>query len=292
MINYYELVTNNPDYFKQFSCKDLLFLNYDCPVSIKKASKWSEHNYIYYVLSGQKTLHSISNSVTLTKGSIAFIKKGATIIEQFFDEPFCIVVFIMPDSFIQGFLKDYSPGEPSLGIPTPPIINVYDDAMIQAFYQSIIPYFASADHVPAEILELKFKELLLHILHNPQNEELHQYFLSIKGQKATPIEEIIENNYSFNLSIEAFAKMTNRSVSSFKRDFQSIYKTTPGKWLMDKKLERAKKLLLESNDSISNIAFDSGFENSAHFSRLFKQKTGITPIEFRKKAGVRAVLAF
>ena len=54
MINYYELVKNNPEYFKQFSCKDLLFLNYDCPVKLKKVAKWSEHHYIYYVLSGKK----------------------------------------------------------------------------------------------------------------------------------------------------------------------------------------------------------------------------------------------
>jgi AraC-like DNA-binding protein len=291
MINYYELVVNNPEYFKQFSCKDLLFLNYDCPVKVKKAAKWSEHNYIYYVLSGKKTLHTIDNSVTLTKGSIVFIKKGACIVEQYFDEPFCIVVFIMPDSFIHSFLKDYSPGIKSSGVETPPIISVYDDALIKGFYQSILPYFVSADHVPEEILELKFKELLLYILHNPANEQLHQHFLSLRDQSATPIKEIMEANFAYNLSIEAFAKMTNRSISSFKRDFQAIYKTTPGRWLIDKKLAHAKKRLLQSDDTISNVAFDSGFENTAHFCRLFKQKTGITPMEFRRRAAAKAVLA-
>ena len=152
MINYYELVKSNPAYFKQFSCKDLLFLNYDCPVEVKKLAKWSEHNYIYYVLTGKKTLHTTDTSVTLTKGSIAFIKKGACIVEQFFDEPFCIVVFIMPDSFIHSFLKDHALGEKPTASSTRPIIPVYDDAMINGFYHSIIPYFASADSVPAEIL--------------------------------------------------------------------------------------------------------------------------------------------
>ena len=75
MINYYELVKNNPEYFKQFSCKDLLFLNYDCPVKLKKVAKWSQHHYVYYVLSGKKTLHTTEESLTLTSGSIAFVKK-------------------------------------------------------------------------------------------------------------------------------------------------------------------------------------------------------------------------
>ena len=220
MLNYYELLVNNPEYFKQFSVKDLLFLNYDCPVTVKKVAKWSEHNYIYYVLTGKKTLHTIESSFTLTAGSIAFVKKGACIVEQFYDEPFCIVVFVMPDSFIRAFLKDYAPGKPASASETSPVISIYGDDMIKNFYQSIIPYFVAADNVPEEILELKFKELLLHILHNPANEELHNYFLSIKGQEATSIQEIMDNNFAYNLSIEAYAKLTNRSVSTFKRDFK------------------------------------------------------------------------
>lgn len=291
MINYYELLVNNPEYFKQFSVKDLLFLNYDCPVTVKKIAKWSEHNYIFYVISGKKTFHTIENSVTLTAGSIAFVKKGACIIEQFYEEAFCIVAFIMPDSFIRSFLKDYAPGKAPVAVETLPVISIQGDEMIKSFYQSIVPYFVSADNVPEELLELKFRELLLHILHNPANEELHHYFLSIKGQEATSIREIMETNFPYNLSIEAYAKLTNRSVSSFKRDFQSIYKTTPGRWLIEKKLTHAKKLLVQSEDSIANVAFESGFENTAHFSRLFKQKTGFTPMEYRKRAVEREVLA-
>lgn len=291
MINYIELVLSNPEYFKQFSCKDILLLNYDCPAKEKKLPIWTEQNYIYYVLSGRKTMHTIDNAVTLEAGSIAFVKKGACIVEQFYEEPFCVVVFILPDSFIQSFLKGYSIGEKTSLTETPPIISVYDDAMIKGFYQSIMPYFISSDKVPEDLLELKFRELLLHILHNPANEDLHSYFLELKDQTETPIHSIMEENYAYNLGIDAYARMTNRSISSFKRDFQAIYKTTPGRWLMDKKVSRAKKLLLQTNDSIASVAFDSGFENTAHFSRLFKQKTGITPMEYRRKAFERSALA-
>lgn len=291
MINYYELIINNPQYFKQFSCKDLLFLNYDCPVKEKKVAKWSEHNYIYYVLSGRKTVHTIDHSVTLTKGSIAFIKKGACIIEQFYDEPFCIVVFMMPDSFIQDFLRDFVPVAKVGAVDTSPVIPVYDDAMIKSFYQSITSYFVAAEDIPEEILELKFKELLLYILHNPANKDLHCYFRSLKGQLSSSIKEIMENNFAYNLSIEAYAKMTNRSKSSFKRDFQTLFQTTPGRWLIDKKLAHAKKLLIQSDDPIASIAFDSGFENTSHFSRLFRQKAGITPMEYRKRAAEKLVVA-
>ena len=292
MINYYELVKNNPEYFKQFSCRNLLFLNYDCPVDLKKVAKWSEHHYIYYVLTGKKILHTTQGSLEMTKGSIAFIKKGACIVEQFFDEVFCIVVFIIPDSFIISFLDDYMPGEKPAGPSEQLIIPVYDDMRVQTFYQSIIPYFATTNEVPEALLELKFKELLLSILHNPENEELRNYFLSIRSQQGSALKEIMESNYAYNLSLEAFARLTHRSVSSFKRDFQALYRTTPGKWLMEKKLERAKKLLLSDDRAVAHIAFESGFENTAHFSRIFKQKTGCTPLQFRKQAAEKPAMAF
>ena len=128
-------------------------------------------------------------------------------------------------------------------------------------------------------------------MHNPENEELKNYFLSIRQEGYSPIKEVMEANYAYNLTIDAYARLTNRSVSSFKRDFQALYKTSPGRWLIDKKLDRAKQLLLQTAQAITDVAFDSGFENTAHFSRLFKQKTGITPMEFRKKATERQVLA-
>jgi AraC-like DNA-binding protein len=253
-------------------------------------AKWSEHHYIYYVLSGKKTLHTTEASFTMTEGSIAFIKKGACIVEQFFDDVFCIVVFIIPDSFIVSFLNEYLPTEQPNGSSTQFVIPIYDDIRVRSFYQSIIPYFAS-DEIPDSILELKFKELLLHIIHNPDNEELRNYLLTIRNQEASPIKEIMEANYAYNLTLEAYAKLTNRSLSSFKRDFQSIYKTTPGRWLIEKKLDHAKRLLIQTDKSIADVAFESGFENTAHFSRLFKQKNGTTPIQYRKKASENQVLA-
>jgi AraC family transcriptional activator of pobA len=49
-------------------------------------------------------------------------------------------------------------------------------------------------------------------------------------------------------------------------------------------LEKAKGLLLSTSLSIREAAFSLGFENPSYFSRLFKQKTGLTPAEFRQSA--------
>jgi len=62
------------------------------------------------------------------------------------------------------------------------------------------------------------------------------------------------------------------------RDFYTIFKTTPGKWLLEKRLLYAKSLLAGNNKkAISDVAFESGFETLAHFSRSFKHRFGVAP---------------
>jgi len=285
MINYYELLKNNPANFKQFSCKELLFLNYDCPVKDKKVAKWSEHNYIYYVLSGQKTFHTPGRSWALQKGTAVFVKRGACIVEQFFREPFCIVVFIMPDSFIKAFMSE---NKNLLQIDTKEeaandlVIPVDADEVMKAFYDSVLPYFTSEIKPPENLVELKFKELLLNIIRNPVNKELIAYMQTLVKRSESSLEHVMEMNYAYNLQLEAYAQLSNRSLSSFKRDFQEIYRTTPGRWLLQKRLQYASMLLTTTDKPVSDITLESGFENIAHFSRVFKEKFGISPLQYRK----------
>jgi transcriptional regulator GlxA family with amidase domain len=85
------------------------------------------------------------------------------------------------------------------------------------------------------------------------------------------------------LANEEFARIAQRSIATFKREFHEYYHTTPGKWLTQKRLEYAKNLLDTSKKNVSEIVDESGFENLTHFSRIFKEKYGLSPIYYRKK---------
>ena len=136
---------------------------------------------------------------------------------------------------------------------------------------------------PSGMIELKFNELLLHLSNNPDNAEFISYLHFVANARETSVQNIMESNFSYNLDLEAYAKLCNRSLSSFKRDFQHLYKITPGKWLLSKRLEFAQKLLLTTNKPLGDIVFESGFENQAHFSRVFKEKVGVSPLQYRKQ---------
>ncbi len=93
----------------------------------------------------------------------------------------------------------------------------------------------------------------------------------------------MEANYTFNLSLAEFARIAHRSLASFKRDFKESFDTTPGKWLTEKRLEYAKLMLNTSKKRINEIAGESGFENVTHFSRVFKDRFGLSPLNYRKQ---------
>ena len=147
----------------------------------------------------------------------------------------------------------------------------------------MLPYLTQETPPSEDLLELKFRELLFNILSDPANAELLAYISSMEDQQKPPLPDIMEANYMFNLSLEEYSKISHRSLASFKREFSELFKTTPGKWLTQKRLHYAHLLLRTSKKHVNEIAYESGFENSTHFSRLFKEKFGAAPLQFRKE---------
>jgi AraC family transcriptional regulator, exoenzyme S synthesis regulatory protein ExsA len=96
------------------------------------------------------------------------------------------------------------------------------------------------------------------------------------------LQRIMEDNYCFNLTVEQYAQLCNRSLSAFKRDFQKTMHTTPGKWLLEKRLSHALRLLENKEKNVNEVAFESGFENASHFTRSFKERYQVTPSAARK----------
>jgi AraC family transcriptional regulator, exoenzyme S synthesis regulatory protein ExsA len=248
------------------------------------ADTWSHYNYVVYVVEGRKIWHTAHGSFDLRKGSCVLVRKGACIVEQFFDAAFCLVMFFLPDDFICETLKTKAKPVIKPGKKYDPIIAIDNNANVQAFFHSMMPHFESSVEPDKSLLELKFRELILTIADNPRNIELLSYFCCLLQEpQAVSMQRVMEENYCFNLKLEEFAQLTHRSLSAFKRDFQKLFNTTPGKWLMEKRLNYAMHLLSNNNKTVSEAAFESGFESPSHFSRAFKERFGMPPATVKQQ---------
>jgi AraC-like DNA-binding protein len=270
--------------FRQFKVNDLLFVEYRCVAEELKLKVWSHHNYFIYILGGKKVWQTLRAKYEATAGQALFVKKGANIVHQFFDKDFCALIIFIPDQFILDTIQHSNVPflQAGTSVSSDSVIPIEADPVLITYFQSVIAYFNEQQEPPAILLELKFKELILNILSSRRNSQLAAYLLSLSDKSKACMREIMEKNFIYNMKLEEFAKLTGRSLASFKRDFISIFKTTPGRWLIQRKLEYAKQLLEITEKNINELSYDSGFESPSHFIRAFKQFYRVTPLRYKK----------
>jgi AraC family transcriptional regulator, exoenzyme S synthesis regulatory protein ExsA len=283
MFNLYTAISSDPKY-KRYTCGESLLTVYNCGLQNKYHDIWSHHNYIVYVVEGRKTWHTPHGSYDLRRGDCVFVQKGAAIVEQFFDTGFCLFLFFVSDEFICEVLKEKSRPIRKTDKAFPQIINIQSNRSLDMYFQLMMTYFDSNLDPDEKLLELKFKELILTIADNPANSELRCFFSSLlQSPQSISLSRVMEDNFSFNLSLKEFATLSSRSLSAFKRDFQKQFKTTPGKWLLEKRLQHAKHLLTHLGKTVSEAAFESGFEDRSHFSRSFRKQFGESPVNIKQQ---------
>ena len=106
-----------------------------------------------------------------------------------------------------------------------------------------------------------------------------------KEKKISYVEEAlryIENNYAHTVNIQVIADHLNIERTYLYRLFKDITGTSPQEYLLDYRIRRACSLLKETDLPISDIARSVGYDDALYFSRLFKQKKGQTPTQYRK----------
>lgn len=161
--------------------------------------------------------------------------------------------------------------------------KINNDFLIQKYIEGLLFYFENPSLINEDILILKVKEIIL-LLSQTQNSASLQLILSQLFSPTTyTFKQIIEANLFSQLTIEELAQQNNLSVSSFKREFAKIYNDTPANYIKAKKLEKAAELLQLSDQRITEIAFDCGFNDLANFTKSFTSKYSLSPTSYRQK---------
>jgi AraC-like DNA-binding protein len=280
--NTYAVLRDDPNINKVIG-DDYMILEFRCPMDIEKYQLLLEMNLIAYVISGRKDWMTPGKVCHLSQGDSLFMRKGVYTTRQYFDVDHCIILFFMTDDFISNFIRE------NRGINMPETDTPIDDHMfpidmdgcLESLFVSIYNYLKAGIDMPKNLIEIKFKELLFNIVLNQNNRKLAQFFTSLGHSGRAEMDDVMMKNFQHDLQMEEFAKLCGKSLSAFKREFKSVYRQTPGKWLTNRRLEYARTLLVTSDLNVNEVGFESGFRNSSHFNKLFKENYQITPKQFR-----------
>ena len=110
---------------------------------------------------------------------------------------------------------------------------------------------------------------------NQQNPMSHHRLL--------PVKQYIEQNFHQPITLEELAKLSDMSVTNFRREWKKIYSEAPLQYRDSIRLYYAKEYLNSGYYTVSEIAEKCGFDDVSYFVRFFKKQTGLTPGEFKKQ---------
>ncbi len=99
--------------------------------------------------------------------------------------------------------------------------------------------------------------------------------------------ELISKNLSTPTDVEEMARTCALSVSRFHATFKSVMGVSPGRYLQDLRLLRARQLLLTGNMPVKAVSAESGFGDVFHFSRIFRKRCGTSPSAYRIQVRTR-----
>jgi transcriptional regulator GlxA family with amidase domain len=96
------------------------------------------------------------------------------------------------------------------------------------------------------------------------------------------VQDFVDDHLAADLTLDRLAEAAGVSPSSLGRRFREEMDTTPWRYVLRRRVEKAKELLRETDRSLAAIALDTGFYDQPHFTRTFKRFEGQTPGDYRE----------
>ena len=160
------------------------------------------------------------------------------------------------------------------------------DARLTEMLESIEREIKAADSGWREIVDALVRQISIHVLRNHANIERSDAIeLSRVGMVDRRLRRAIEfmhDNCQHDLQLADIARAAYLSTFHFAHLFKSLTGTTPRAYLASIRIERARRLLAETDLAINEVAAQVGYESQSHFTNVFKEATGMTPRAFRK----------
>jgi len=274
-------IENIPEIYIKDKKKSLDLFVYDFKMTsdVVKSKVNLGMNMFSFLQVGKKQVHFAGTSIAVNKDQSLLLKKGNWLWTELLDTEaiyYCKLFFFSEKKltdFLSKYTNDVKPYKEDV-----PYFVIENDQYIAAFISSLSSNTFTNHSYSDALLVLKFEEIMLYLL-NKYGSGFEFYLHSLISKEVSPFKNVIESNVHSNLKIEEIAFLCNMSLSTFKRHFTSEYNEAPGKWLQNKRLQKAKELLQKGQLKPSDIYLEIGYNNLSNFSIAFKNKFGISPTD-------------
>jgi AraC family transcriptional regulator, exoenzyme S synthesis regulatory protein ExsA len=279
-----DVLTTAPYYLRELKMNGVSLVESCTHSSHVGGCMYLEEHMLMVVLEGTNRITQGNSAFMLHKNEMVLLKKATMVTFNKSGNPennmlYDSMLFFLKEEFLVDFMKIAKIESINCAEPVKVEVKPVGERLLK-FFESLKPYFSEPDNIDAGLMKIKMLELLFDIASTDKN--LFQQILQLKKQVFTDIPSIVEENYANPVTLTDLAYLSGRSLSSFKRDFQSIYQIPPAQWIRQKRLIKANELL-RTNLPVKDVCYSLGFESVAHFSRLYKEYFGHTPSETKNR---------
>lgn len=256
---------------------DLFIYDFKMPHDVVKSKVNLGMNMFSFLQVGKKQVHFAGTSVAVNKDQSLLLKKGNWLWTELLDseaEYYC-KLFFFSENKLRHFLENHTESKDFAKDETPYFV-IRNDAYIISYLNSLSTISDAPAIFMESLLSVKFEELMLYLIQK-YGRKFELYLHSLIATDSSPFKKIVESKIHSNLKLEEIAFLCHMSLSTFKRHFVKEYKESPGKWLQDKRLQNAKRILEQGICKPSEIYLEYGYNNLSNFSIAFKNKFGISP---------------
>ncbi len=239
----------------------------------------STQSFICYLIKGRERFCDKDGEViTLCAGDLIAIPKDVRLQSDFVsqDGPLQAILIFCSDQFLQELTKHRLTAQLTTA---PRAERIASHPSLTSFMENMVQIYERLS-VNDELVHSKMSELmfLLDALHEG---DLVAALHAPKTPTRRNVRNVMRTHENQNLSSTELAALSGRSIASFNRDFRQIYGTSYAQWKIQRKLEKSCDLLKHTELSITQIAFEVGYEGVSYFIEQFHKAHGMPPSQYR-----------
>ena len=226
---------------------------------------------IHYIISGSGTI----NGQKVTKGS-AFVSSMYSYLDYYPDrnDPWSYIYIRL---YGEGLKKAFNEVGFEEGAHVIPFTKQTELKSLLVLHKAIA---ASENQDRGKVIANA-----LFMLH--KEKDIDRETLGMQEHNAHMIKNYIDNNYFKKITVLDISEKFHLSKNYIRNLFVKYFDVSPKKYIQDKRMDRARILLLETNNSISTIALSVGYDDALLFSKMFSKHFSLSPQKYRKQNGLQ-----
>lgn len=296
-----DLRENRPHGTSIFPCAFYLFLG--STVRLRVKHHWHEEIEIIYLKSGNFNMSVNMESYDITRECFVFINRGElhslrSTTHNFEEQAIVfdpqMLRFQSYDSIDEYILQPIIQGNltfPRILDCTHPVFQSFKleyERIHDAFCRNQDFRTTGEQIYTNDIVgQLQIKSTILSMLAILMDHEMMCHNVKLENQRIESIKTVlayISTHYQEKLYIQDLSSLVNMNEQYFCRFFKKAIGKPPIDYINDYRLTKVIHLLENTEQPITEISLDCGFNNMGNFQRLFKRKTGTTPLQYRKNS--------